>query len=64
MENKNSSRRNTTLDNFIIFSKRARDENNSLNFTSSQSHSHVLKIVQVEHRLDIEIIMPMKKICV
>ncbi len=39
MENKNSSKRNATLDNFIISSKRARDENNSLNFTSNQSRS-------------------------
>jgi len=39
MENKNSSKCNATLDNFIISSKRARDENNSLNFTSNQSRS-------------------------
>ncbi len=39
MKDKNCSKRNTTLDNFIIFSKRAQDENNSLNFTSV---NHVL----------------------
>ena len=39
MENKNSSKRNATLDNFTISIKRARDENHSLNFTSNQSRS-------------------------
>ena len=39
MENKKSHKRNATLDNFVIFSKKPRDENVNLNFTSNPSSS-------------------------
>ena len=39
MENKKSHKRNDTLDNFVIFSKKPRNENVNLNFTSNPSSS-------------------------
>ena len=39
MENKKAHKRNTTLDNFVIFSKKPQDENVNLNFTSNPSSS-------------------------
>ena len=39
MENKRSNKRSSTLDNFVISSKKPRDENINLNFISNSSSS-------------------------